>query len=66
MLDMIEPERRAETGLRRLRHALAMSEALVGGDEELLTAAERAALRRSVVAELRGSLGRLNGSGRGS
>lgn len=66
LMDLIEPERRAETGLRRLRQALAMSEALVSGEEELLTAAERAALRRSVVAELHGSLGRLNGAARRS
>ncbi len=66
MMDLIEPERRAETGLRRLRQALAMSEALVSGEEELLTAAERAALRRSVVTELQGSLDRLNGTARRS
>ncbi len=66
MLDIIGPERRAETGLRRLRQALEMSEALVGGEEELLTASERAALRRSVMAELRGSLRRLGTGGRRS
>jgi DNA-binding PadR family transcriptional regulator len=53
MLDMVEPERRVESALRRVRQALAMSEALVGGEEEQLSSAERAYLRRTVLAELK-------------
>jgi DNA-binding PadR family transcriptional regulator len=52
MLDMVEPERRVEMALRRVRQALAMSEALVEGEEEQLSRAERAYLRRTVVREL--------------
>lgn len=59
MLDMVEPERRAESGLRRLRQALAMNEALVEGEEEPLTPTQRTYLRRSVLAELEGALVRL-------
>lgn len=65
LLDMVEPERRAESGLRRLRQALAMSEAMIGGEDGLLTAARRAAFQRSVIVELQGSLARLNGTGPG-
>lgn len=59
MLDMVEPERRVESGLRRLRQALSMSEALVTGEEESLTPAERAQLRRGVLAEIEGTAQRL-------
>jgi DNA-binding PadR family transcriptional regulator len=52
MLDMVEPERRAESALRRVRQALAMGEALVDGEEEELTGADRAYLRRTILAEL--------------
>lgn len=52
MLDMVEPERRVDSALRRVRQALAMSEALVGGEEEELSTSERTYLRRTVLAEL--------------
>jgi len=52
MLDMVEPGRRVESALRRVRQALAMSEALVGGEEEELSPSERAYLRRTVLTEL--------------
>ncbi|HLY77323.1 MAG TPA: PadR family transcriptional regulator [Thermoplasmata archaeon] len=52
MLDMVEPERRVESALRRVRQALAMGEALVEGEEEALTGAERAYLRRTILVEL--------------
>jgi DNA-binding PadR family transcriptional regulator len=52
MWDMVEPERRVESALRRVRQSLAMGEALVGGEEEELTLAERAYLRRTILAEL--------------
>jgi DNA-binding PadR family transcriptional regulator len=59
MLDMVEPERRAESALRRVRQALAMGEALVEGDEEELSAADRAYLRRTILRELQGAAQRL-------
>lgn len=40
-----------------------MSEAMIGGEDGLLTAARRAAFQRSVIVELQGSLARLNGTG---
>ena len=52
MLDLVEPERRVEIALRRVRQALAMSESLVGGEEEELSRRERTYLRRAVLAEL--------------
>jgi DNA-binding PadR family transcriptional regulator len=52
MLDLVEPERRAESALRRVRQALAMGEALVNGEEEALTRADRTYLRRTILAEL--------------
>ncbi|MGC2289135.1 MAG: helix-turn-helix transcriptional regulator [Thermoplasmata archaeon] len=52
MWDMMEPERRVESALRRVRQALAMGEALVAGEEEELSATERAYLRRTILVEL--------------
>jgi DNA-binding PadR family transcriptional regulator len=52
MLDLVEPERRAESALRRVRQALAMGESLVDGEEEGLTGTDRAYLRRTILAEL--------------
>jgi len=52
MWDMMEPEQRVESALRRVRQAVAMGAALVGGEEEELTAAERAYLRRTILVEL--------------
>lgn len=59
MLDMVEPERRAESALRRIRQALSMGESLVDGEEEGLTAADRAYLRRTILMELDGAAQRL-------
>ena len=39
---MVEPERLVQIALRRVRQALTMSEALVGGEEEALSTPERA------------------------
>jgi DNA-binding PadR family transcriptional regulator len=52
MWDMVEPQRRVESALRRVRQSLAMGEALVAGEEEDLTASERTHLRRTMLAEL--------------
>lgn len=52
MWDMVEPERRVESALRRVRQSLAMGEALVDGEEEDLSARERAYLRRTILLEL--------------
>jgi hypothetical protein len=52
MWDMMEPERRVESALGRVRQVLAMGEALVGGEEEGLSRAERTYLRRTILAEL--------------
>lgn len=62
MLDLVEPDRRVESALRRVRQALAMSEALVEGDEEELSRAERAYLRRTVLVELTRASAALRGS----
>jgi DNA-binding PadR family transcriptional regulator len=59
MLDMVEPERRAETAVRRVRQALDMGETLVVGEEEELPAADRAYLRRTILRELEGAAHRL-------
>ena len=59
MLDLVEPERRAESALRRVRQALAMAEALVGGDEEELSARDRAYLRRTILQQLESTTHRL-------
>ena len=59
MLDMVEPEHRVESGLLRLRQALAMNEAMVGGEEESLTPAERTYLRRAALSELERAVERL-------
>jgi len=59
MLDMVEPDKRVESALRRLSQAVAMSEALVEGAEEELTAAERTYLRRATLRELEGASARL-------
>lgn len=56
MWDMVEPERRVESAVRRVHQALAMGEALVGGEEEELTPPERAYLRRVLRGELERSL----------
>lgn len=53
MWDMVEPEHRVESAVRRVRQALAMGAALVGGEEEALTPKERRYLRRTLLAELR-------------
>jgi DNA-binding PadR family transcriptional regulator len=63
MLDMVEPERRAESALRRVRQALAMGEALVEGEEGELPATDRTYLRRTILLELEGAAKRLR-SGR--
>ena len=52
MLDLVEPDKRAESALRRLRQAVAMGEALVAGDDEQLSPTERAHLRRAILLEL--------------
>jgi DNA-binding PadR family transcriptional regulator len=52
MWDMMEPEQRVESALRRVRQSLAMGQALVGGEEEELSAADRAYLRRTLLVEL--------------
>lgn len=52
MWDMMEPDQRVESALRRVRQSLAMGEALVAGEEEALSSAERAYLRRTILAEL--------------
>ena len=62
MLDMVEPDQRVESALRRLRQALAMGEALVEGEEEELTRAEREYLRRTIRVELARAGERLNGA----
>jgi DNA-binding PadR family transcriptional regulator len=59
MLDMVEPERRAETAVRRVHQALAMGEALVEGEEEELPAADRVYLRRTILRELESAASRL-------
>jgi DNA-binding PadR family transcriptional regulator len=64
MWDMMEPERRVESALRRVRQALAMGESLVGGEEEDLSATERAYLRRTILAELERTAKRLKTSAR--
>ena len=52
MLDLVEPEKRVEVALRRVRQAVSMGEALVDGEEEELTPTERAYLRRAILVEL--------------
>jgi DNA-binding PadR family transcriptional regulator len=62
MLDMVEPERRAEIALRRVRQALTMGTALAEGEEEELSGADRAYLRRTILMELERAAQRLRPS----